>query len=192
MFKSYFLILFFTYDKNLLAVLSTFYHTYHVQPRQFNNLPHSCTPYSTSHPERLPARFPRFHHYHTYYPSHHSNPFLSSFQLILKLSLSTSQSTSRPSSPFDPSTIISFCARRLLSPDMPHGYDPQDKGEEWIPIHLCDLQTAGVGKAALKDLRADQSGQGKEMDQRMERMYAAAKRSWNLLNTKIPGRGDAL
>lgn len=70
---------------------------------------------------------------------------------------------------------------------MPHGYDPQDKGEEWIPIHLCDLQTA-----APKDLRADQSGQGKEMDQRMERMYAAAKRSWNLLNTKIPGRGDAL
>lgn len=72
------------------------------------------------------------------------------------------------------------------------GYDPQDKGEEWIPIHLCDLQTAGVGKDAPKDLRADQSGPGKEMDQRMERMYAAARRSWNLLNTKIPGRGGAL
>lgn len=91
-----------------------------------------------------------------------------------------------------PSPIISFCARRLLSPDMPHGYSPQDQGEEWVPIHLYDLQTAGVGKDAPKDLRADQSGPGKEMDQRMERMYAAARRSWNLLNTKIPGRGDAL
>lgn len=91
-----------------------------------------------------------------------------------------------------PSPIISFCARRLLSPDMPHGYSPQDQGEEWVPIHLCDLQTAGVGKDAPKDLRADQSGPGKEMNQRMERMYAAARRSWNLLNTKIPGRGDAL
>lgn len=91
-----------------------------------------------------------------------------------------------------PPPIISFCARCLLSPDMPHGYNPQDQGEEWIPIHLCDLQTAGVGKDAPKDLRADQSGPGKEMDQRMERMYAAARRSRNLLNTKIPGRGDAL
>ncbi|KAE8540445.1 hypothetical protein D1P53_003391 [Cryptococcus gattii VGV] len=91
-----------------------------------------------------------------------------------------------------PSPIISFCARRLLSPDMPHGYSPQDQGEEWVPIHLCDLQTAGVGKDAPKDLRADQSGPGKEIDQKMERMYAAARRSWNLLNTKIPGRGDAL
>lgn len=192
MFKSYFLTLFFTYDKNLLTVLSTFYHTYHVQPRQFNNLPHSRTPYSTSHPDRLPARFTRFRHYHASYPCHRSNPFLSPFQLILKLSLSTSQSTSRPSSPFDPSTHHLLLRPVPPSPDMPHGYIPQDQGEEWIPIHLCDLQTAGVGKDAPKDLRADQSGPGKEMDQRMERMYAAARRSRNLLNTKIPGRGDAL
>lgn len=40
---------------------------------------------------------------------------------------------------------------------MPHGYNPPDEGEEWIPIHLidggCDLQTAGVGMDAPKGKR---------------------------------------
>lgn len=79
---------------------------------------------------------------------------------------------------------------------MPHGYNPHVQGEEWIPIHLidggCDLQTAGVGMDAPKGLRADQNGPGKEMDERMERMYAAARTSWKLLEEKAPAKGNVL
>lgn len=45
---------------------------------------------------------------------------------------------------------------------------------------------------APKGLRADQCGPGKEMDERMERMYAAARTSWKLLEEKTPTRGSAL
>lgn len=122
-----------------------------------------------------------------------SCPFTSSYSNSLYPPLKAHLALLHPSTP---PPIISFCARRLLSPDMPHGYNPPDEGEEWIPIHLidggCDLQTAGVGMDAPKGLRADQCGPGKEMDERMERMYAAARTSWKLLEEKTPTRGSAL
>lgn len=45
---------------------------------------------------------------------------------------------------------------------------------------------------APKGLRADQNGPGKEMDERMERMYAAARTSWKLLEEKSPAKGNVL
>lgn len=99
-----FLTLFFTYDKNLLTISSTSCHTNHVQPRQSNNLPHPLPLHSTSHSDRLFPRFTRLLSYHPYHPRLHPNPFLSPYQIILKLSLSTPQSTSRSSPPVNPSS----------------------------------------------------------------------------------------
>lgn len=45
---------------------------------------------------------------------------------------------------------------------------------------------------APKGLRADQNGPGKEMDERMERMYAAARMSWKLLEEKAPAKRNVL
>ncbi|WVQ98214.1 hypothetical protein IAU59_005336 [Kwoniella sp. CBS 9459] len=52
-----------------------------------------------------------------------------------------------------------------------------------------DLLTAGVRYDAPKDLRAkhdDQCTRGKEMDQRLEEMYRAARESWEMLEKKAP------
>ncbi|WVQ81785.1 hypothetical protein IAT38_003910 [Cryptococcus sp. DSM 104549] len=95
--------------------------------------------------------------------------------------------------PSTPTNIVTFCAARLLSPDRPYGFEGRF---EWKPIHLqeggFDLQTSGVGKDAGKELRESQSGPGKEADEKVEKMYAAARKSYTLLELKGPSRGSAL
>ncbi|ODN79520.1 hypothetical protein L202_03482 [Cryptococcus amylolentus CBS 6039] len=91
--------------------------------------------------------------------------------------------------PNTPPSVASFCARRLLSPEIPHGFESE---WEWKPIHLqengIDLQTAGVGKDATKELREGQNGPGKEADEKLEMMYGVARTSWRILESKVPTR----
>ncbi|WVQ75881.1 hypothetical protein IAR50_005515 [Cryptococcus sp. DSM 104548] len=95
--------------------------------------------------------------------------------------------------PNTPPSVVSFCARRLLSPDIPHGFESD---WEWKPIHLqengLDLRSAGVGKDAGKYLREGQKGPGKKADEKLEKMYEVARSSWRLLESKVPTRGCAL
>jgi hypothetical protein len=113
--------------------------------------------------------------------------------------------------------VIHFCATRLLSPDRPFGFDTavetdrrgiqakaEDKTElatgtvasmkqkEWTPLWagIGDLATAGLGREAAKG--CEQVGPGKQIDEQLEWMYGVARRSWEMLGMKAPGRGGAL
>ncbi|WWD21636.1 hypothetical protein CI109_106122 [Kwoniella shandongensis] len=102
--------------------------------------------------------------------------------------------------PATPSPILSFCAKRLLSPDRPYGFDthgPTEDGVtgvvrswEWKPIHMLsggfDIYTAGVGLDAGKEVKQHQNRPGKEADERLEKMYKEARKSWKLLEMKSP------
>lgn len=93
--------------------------------------------------------------------------------------------------PSTPEHIITFVATRLLSRDRPYGFTAEDEsayGGEWQPVWAgCgDIATAGVGNEAAKGCqRID--GEGKERDERLEWMYGVARRSYSLLEMKVPG-----
>ncbi|KAI9636239.1 uncharacterized protein MKK02DRAFT_33480 [Dioszegia hungarica] len=119
--------------------------------------------------------------------------------------------------PSTPREVIHFCATRLLSPDRPFGFDTaveidrrgtqakaenerekavgkaaSTKQKEWTPLWagIGDLATAGLGREAAKG--CEQVGPGKEIDEKLEWMYGVARRSWEILVVKAPGRGGAL
>jgi hypothetical protein len=78
--------------------------------------------------------------------------------------------------PATPPQIRHFIATRLLSHDRPYGHEGK-----WEPIWYGtgDIATAGVGYDAVKGL--EQKGEGRRRDERLEQMYAVARRSWGLL-----------
>lgn len=93
--------------------------------------------------------------------------------------------------PSTPTQIVEFCAVRLLSKDRPHGYEG-----DWTPIYepdqsgvKVDLAAAGLGLDAPRAYAGAQSdrGEGRGTDKRLEGMYAVARESWGLLESKSPG-----
>lgn len=119
--------------------------------------------------------------------------------------------------PSTPKEVIHFCTTRLLSPERPHGFEDytayneeetNDDGRErvvcpevlkgkkewldWKPVWegVGDLTIAGLGREAAKGCQ--QHGPGKEVDERLEWMYGVSRRSWGLLEMKLPGKGDRI
>ncbi|WVN89319.1 uncharacterized protein L203_104541 [Cryptococcus depauperatus CBS 7841] len=95
--------------------------------------------------------------------------------------------------PATPANILSFCATRLLSRERPYGFD---EDRDWVPIQMCeegfDLQTVGLGREASKSMRKGQNGPGRAVDERLEKQYEVARRSFKLLEVMAPRRGSAL
>ena len=110
--------------------------------------------------------------------------------------------------PSTPSEIVQFCAIRLLSKDVPYGYDGE---KDWKPIYEpdesgveVDLAAAGLSFDAPKEYRwrsrsrsrsnsgdtpgeGRGGGRGEGTDRRLEEMYRVARISYGLLELKSPG-----
>ena len=87
--------------------------------------------------------------------------------------------------PNTPKEVIQFVTTRLLSTDKPYGHQGI-----WTPISGCDdLSAAGVGKDAGKGYFPRHDGEGKNLDQRMQAMYEAARESWRRLDDFAPTGG---
>lgn len=78
--------------------------------------------------------------------------------------------------PATPDPVIAFVAHRLLSTDRPYGFSGS-----WHPVQACEMKLCGLEKDAAKGVERKSDTEGRQVDLRVERMYGAARDSWDNL-----------
>ena len=78
--------------------------------------------------------------------------------------------------PATPDPVIAFVAQRLLSADRPYGFSGS-----WHPVQACEMKLCGLEKDAAKGVERKSDTEGRQVDLRVERMYGAARDSWEVL-----------